>query len=710
MKRTLFAAVCKVLAAVVILTSSSKTDEQFIWPVKGAEPGTGILSRPQQYIGTELNFSDLYISAEEGSEIVAPCDGIISRFGVIWFTAINKCMASTGHRTLNEGMAKVRESAKLQVNPKYVTGEVTIKTEDGRHINIIGICGDIEFKTGMKISKGDVIGTAGYAYKEFETPHICISISSPKGKTSDPMSPFGLETTYVAPEELVLPETLTAEQAAEDFTILMDAYKELFPSLDDIVTPELFEAFKISALEEMKDGMSYTNFYKTVRRTTSSELVHDSHISLLSPDPRIERLDGSGVAAYVPNLMPGIINDTIFVTQATRACSDMVGKRVVSIDDRSAAEVISDVEKMITGYDGDNRSYRDYMKLRAWNYIYDNEVSKPRTSIVRFEDGTEYEDIWFNSARAFYTPVLSTRLGYYKRMYEGMENNWSYRELNDSTGLLSIHTFVLNDIELEEMADTVSKASDKANMIIDVRFNGGGQVPVMNRIISMLTDEYSATLNPYSKVNSNSTFESFRHCTNYTPDMKPFEDFKEVKGKKGFYADSQIFYDQPTPDSLVNYSGRLYILTDETSVSAATYFPAFLVRNHRAVTVGRETKTGYHYMTAIKFADILLPNSKIQVRIPLVKDVFDDVVTSRTPYGRGLLPDYEVPLTYEELYTAVNDPVLDKALELIAEGKYLGENPFTVIEKDKSLIFTALSIGVVGFILLIIFGYRKRRH
>ncbi len=707
MKRTLFAAACKVLAAVVLLTSSSKAEAQFLWPVKGAEPGSGIISKPQQYIGTELNFSNLYISAEEGSEIIAPCDGIISEFGVIWLTAINQCMSSTGHRTLNEGIAKMREKARLQVRPQYVTGNIRIRTEDGRYINITGICGDTEFKTGMKISKGDVIGTAGYAYKEFDMPHICISISSSKGLPSDPMSPFGLETTYVAPEELVLPETLTAEQAAEDFTILMDAYKELFPSLDDIVTPEQFETFKASALEEMKDGISYTDFYKIVRRTTSSELVHDSHISLLTSDPRIE---GNGRASYVPNLMMGIINDTIFVTQATRACSDLVGKRVVSIDDRSAAEVISDVEKMITGYDGDNRSYRDNMKLRAWNYIYDNEVSKPRSSIVRFEDGTEYEDIWFDSARAFYTPLLSTKLGYYKRMYESMANNWSYRDLNDSTGLLSIHTFVLNDVELDAMADTISKVSDKENMIIDVRFNGGGNVKVMNRILSMLIDKCSAALKSHSKVNSNSTFESFRYCTNYSPDMKPFESFKEIKDKDGFYAGSEISDDMPAPDSIVNYSGRLYILTDETSVSAATYFPAFLVRNHRAVTVGRETKTGYHYMTAIKFADILLPNSKMQVRIPLVKEVFDDVVTPRTPYGRGLLPDYEVPLTYEEIYTAAGDPVLEKALELIAEGKYLGEDPFAVIEKDRSLVFTAICIGLVGFILLIIIGYRKRKH
>ena len=73
-------------------------------------------------------------------------------------------------------------------------------------------------------------------------------------------------------------------------------------------------------------------------------------------------------------------------------------------------------------------------------------------------------------------------------------------------------------------------------------------------------------------------------------------------------------------------------------------------------------------MTALKFADIRLPNSGIVVRIPLVKEVFDETVTERTPAGRGLLPDYPVPMSYEEMFTAENDIVLEHALELIAEG------------------------------------------
>ena len=706
MKRTTFAAASIILAVVALLTYSTKADAQLLWPVKGAEPGEGIICKPQQYIGSELNFDDLFITAEEGTEVVSPCDGTLLNYIIDQQTSLITIYTShMPELTFDEGISEVIKENKLKVPSKYVCGSLGIRMNDGRILYISGLTGNVRLKTGMKIGKGDLLGKVGYAFKEFEEPHISLSISTPGGKTGDPMTPFGLETTFVAPGKMALPETLTSEQAQEDFTVLMDAYQEVFPSLDEIVTKEQFDVFRNEGMKMLEKEISYVDFYNLARRTTSAELVHDSHVALLTRDPR---MGDDRRALYSPNLMLGIIKDTLFVTMASIGCKDMVGRKVAFLDGVPAAEVIERTEKMLTGYDGENESYREYLKLMAWNYIYGNEVTKPRTSTVRFDDGTEYVDVWMDSRKARYTPARSTRLGYYKRMYAAMDKSWEYESLNDSTGLLSIHTFALNEVEVDAIADTIRAESGKANMIIDVRFNDGGHIDPMNRLLSLFMDKPSIDLESYQKVNSDSTFKSFRYSANYTADMNPFADFVMKNGKEGYYKDSDIYYHSSDNELGNSYKGRLYILTDETSVSAATYFPAYLVRNHRAVTVGRETKTGYHYMTAIKFADIMLPNSKIQVRIPMVKDVFDDVVTPRTPSGRGLLPDYEVPLTYEELFTAENDPVLDKALELIAEGKYLEENPFAVIEHDRKLGRIALAAGGIGLIALMVLGYRKR--
>ena len=155
------------------------------------------------------------------------------------------------------------------------------------------------------------------------------------------------------------------------------------------------------------------------------------------------------------------------------------------------------------------------------------------------------------------------------------------------------------------------------------------------------------------------------------------------------------------------------MLTNENSCSAATLFPALLVRNHRGVIVGRETRTAYHYMNALKFADIRLPNTTLTITIPLVYCRFDSVVNDRVPYGRGVLPDYPVPLTIDELSGKNGDAILNHTLQLIEEGKYLSpENPFAAEEPSKGsagnkIAYAAAGVLVIAGILLI-FARSKR--
>ena len=106
------------------------------------------------------------------------------------------------------------------------------------------------------------------------------------------------------------------------------------------------------------------------------------------------------------------------------------------------------------------------------------------------------------------------------------------------------------------------------------------------------------------------------------------------------------------------------------SRSAATIFPAEIVRNRRGVVVGRETGTAYHFMTAYKFADIRLPESGFQWRIPLVKVVYDTTRCKRLPEGRGVMPDYPVDLTFDEIYNRP-DSILQYALHLTPKADIL---------------------------------------
>lgn len=55
----------------------------------------------------------------------------------------------------------------------------------------------------------------------------------------------------------------------------------------------------------------------------------------------------------------------------------------------------------------------------------------------------------------------------------------------------------------------------------------------------------------------------------------------------------------------------------------------------------------------------------------MVESYFDTVVNERVPFGRGVIPDYYVPITIDEICSAEGDSILEKALELIS-GAFSG--------------------------------------
>ena len=660
-----------IFAALFFLFSPQMVFSQsvWLWPIKGYEAGHGLAGWPQQEMGGELNFGYIFIAAPEGTEVVCPADGIVSHFSVGFHSSLTSSSSyhfdSDNFNAIFDELAAGGEYEGLPVPAEYLCGDITIRLDDGRNIFISGLSGDVPMKTGMRLNKGDVIGEVKYAYHKIKEPHIMLNVYGSDGTLGDPMSPFGLKSTFAEPDDTATaPEWLTREQAEEDFAILMEAYRECFPSLDEIVTPEQMRAFEADAAEAFMEGISYGGFYDIVRSSVSSRLVHDSHVKLDTPNPKVDNPE----QIYVPNIAHGISDGCVFVKVVSEQYREHLGKKIVSIDGISSDEIIRISKERVIMFDGGNES-RVERSLLMNNWFLYNDVSRPRAAVIVLEDGTVIRDEWdkWPSGKKYY-PQWTENSAYIKNLMN-TRMKFSFAVLDDSAVLFRISTFSLNDTEMDELRDSLSHYIYMPNMIIDVRNNPGGDVRVVKKLASVFLNGTSAGLDSYRMV-KDTAFSSMKYSLNY-PETAIFSGYEKREGRPGFYKDDDEVSGEIVPDSILNYKGRVYVLTDETSCSAASLFPSILVKAGRAETVGRETGSGYHYITAYDFARIRLPNSLITVRIPLVKCVFDEVVSERFPSGRGLMPDYEVPLTYEEIYTSETDPVLEKALELISERKFL---------------------------------------
>ena len=638
--------------------SVSAQNSKWLWPIEGAKTGENIVCQPQDRIDKELNIGNLFIAAPEGTTVVAPVDGTIGALYVVANTSLKQSVTyGNDGGTFDKSREKLANDKKLPMGLKYINGSIMLRLADGRKLYISGLRGNIPFKTGQRITKGQKLGTVAYDYRKIAQPHISISVSGKDGKNDDPMTPFGLKTTFKKIAPLVIPKTLTVKQANEDFDFLVSSIKECYPSFDDIISEEKYQQFVSSTKEKLKTPISYNKFYQIVRSAFSMQFLHDSHAWLDTDNPMIT------YNYCVPHLFIGSLNGKLIVTQAQTGYEKYLGKEVSAIDGVDAKMLIEKLRNDILGVDGDNQSAINEWMITGWNTLAGNNLTR-HLSVVKLADGSVVRDQWISADQVKGIKPSTGKTAYYQRRNANQKSQYRFTMKTDRIALLTISDFTLDEVQMEAIADSLMRHKNVPNLIIDVRNNPGGHIDVCNRLVSWFIDKPTKETNHYDKVNSNGIYQSFVHCMNIPADDKPFEDYVAREGQTGFYSPSSIA-DVIYPDSSVHYGGRVIILTDETSKSAASDFPAILVRNGRAITVGRETGTGYHYMTAVKFAHLALPHSHIEYTLPLVKSVADDTVSDRFPAKRGLMPDVEVPLTYDEIYAPEGDPIMEKALEVL---------------------------------------------
>jgi hypothetical protein len=695
------------LAAANMVSAQQPT---YLWPIEGAKAGEGIIYAPQSYIDGELNFDHLFIAAPEGTVVVAPCDGTVRHVSVNYHPGLSESLGWSIDEGLTFDSVRAGIVASDDLDPsievKYIQGSIGISTNDGYTIWIGGLSGDKTFKTGERVERGTPLGRVSYSYRKIPEPSISLAVSK-GGPSSDPMTPFGLKTSFIPPAEAKPVVSLSKEQATEDFNIFIAALKECFVGLYNVITPEEFETYiqaTFADIASREGDIPYRDF----RRIIGDAVVrtHDSHISMYPTQWRQE----GGERYNPPGVWFGFFSDTLRVSNATKQFSHLIGRQIDSINGIPADSVRQIILRNLYGYDAATESF--------WNYAlavpsgFRPFLRKPyidQSSELRLVlEGGEKVDVpgivgqpeWVHTMAAF--PMLNSHR-------EGFET----KMLTDSVAYLGIGSFALNQVQVETIGAFIDSLSTAQvpNLVIDVRNNSGGTDEVISRLYSYIAGE-EMTLHGFSKVNSNTTYKTFAHSLNQIPDSTPFPDYLPEEGRDGFYLRPEAG-NVVRADSLINYKGRIYMLTNENSVSAATLFPAMLVRGHRGVTVGRETRSAYHFMNALKFVEVRLPASQIVVRLPLVEVHFDDVVNERVPYGRGVMPDYPLPLSLDELISD-GDAMLDYTLGLIERGDYFrGDNPFADPVTDNTSLPTwawaVIIAGLIGVGIFIAAASRKSK-
>jgi C-terminal processing protease CtpA/Prc len=312
-----------------------------------------------------------------------------------------------------------------------------------------------------------------------------------------------------------------------------------------------------------------------------------------------------------------------------------------------------------TFVDGYNENYSQYLSSQYLNTRYAYAIGLPEVYEIDYikSDG--------NLANGLIQPIAWNET-VNEKTSKDEQNKYSFI-INDSTAFLTINSFSIDSKSFQKfLKKSFAKIRDIdiKFLVIDMRDNRGGSQKAANELLGYFIKE---TVRPikekYAVVDKLPYQEYFIKDNSFNYFHK--EKLKKSEGKYVGVSDAEI----KVSPKRKPFMGNLIFLINENCASATTSFLG-QIKTHRtdALFIGRETLGNPAIVVADYIVSLVLPNSNIIVKIPLISS--EKNVSFDNP-KRGVVPDIEVTLSIEEIKLK-SDKIMKRAKEEIIEIKRTG--------------------------------------
>ena len=236
--------------------------------------------------------------------------------------------------------------------------------------------------------------------------------------------------------------------------------------------------------------------------------------------------------------------------------------------------------------------------------------------------------------------------------------------INDSlnTGVMTIASFIPSLIQkkfgdyYKFIDSTISVFNNLkiANLIIDIRGNNGGDEEYVAYLLARLLDKpfriydrIDAPVNKYSflEFTNRGFFFNFFNSMSYIKDKETNRYI--LKNKAGWH--KLINPDNP------HFNGK--ILINGWTFSGASDFAAIADYNgsEKIIFIGEETGGAYYGNNSGDWLQLVLPNSKIKISMPVRFYLL--AVSDHQPEDRGIIPDFQVESNINDILREIDKPM-----------------------------------------------------
>ena len=240
--------------------------------------------------------------------------------------------------------------------------------------------------------------------------------------------------------------------------------------------------------------------------------------------------------------------------------------------------------------------------------------------------------------------------------------SWQLQD-HDSTGILNLGSFQLSAGEFARRIDSFfTQVHDRkiSRLIIDLRNNGGGNNVNVSELYSYFADK------PFYHLRKTEVSRQQLSHRNHIINITEYDNLRARLASDSSYEIVQYPGRRlREPISANRFDGKLIVLVNGATISAASEFVALVHGNKQGTIIGEETGGCYYGSTGGSYLTLLLPNSRLRARIPTIR-IFIAVPEDfkQQPHGRGALPHYPVSYSIADVLTR-RDRVMEMAQDIL---------------------------------------------